>query len=104
MPSGHGPSTAEIPTCGESPRARDPIALAPGITEWRVACREIAWGSEGNVKLRQRSRPPIPACSRWGDPTMPPHHVKVSGPKGLTGWRGGGGILVAIVLCLRQGT
>ena len=47
-------------------------------------------GSEGNAKLRQRSYPPIPARSRWGDPTMPPHHVKVSGPRGLGGWRGWG--------------
>ena len=43
-------------------------------------------GFEGNAKLLQRSCPPILACSRWGDPTMPPHHVKVSGPRGLGGW------------------
>ena len=51
-------------------------------------------GLEGIAKLWQRSCPPIPARSRWGDPTMPPHHVKVSSPRGSRGWRleGGGGV------------
>ena len=39
---GHGLSTAKSPARGESPCARDPITLAPSITAWRVAYRELA--------------------------------------------------------------
>ena len=46
-----------------------------------------------NLKRRTKHRqpqgptppPPLPARSRWGDPTMPPQHVKVSSPGGLWG-------------------
>ena len=39
---GDGPSTAKSPPHGESPRACDPIVLAPSITTWRAAYRELA--------------------------------------------------------------
>ena len=42
-PSGYRLSTAEVLTCGESPRARDRIVLAPGITEWRVDYQDTTW-------------------------------------------------------------
>ena len=74
---------------GDSPRARDPIALAPSITAWRVAYRELAEDLLSTGKQLQQGCPPVPVCSRLGDPTMPPHHVKVPGPRGWRGWRGG---------------
>ena len=85
---GHGLSTAKSLVCGESPRARDPIALAPSITAWRVAYRELAEDLLSIAKLWQPGCPPDPVRSRWGDPTMPPHHVNVPGPRGWRGWRG----------------
>ena len=79
MDTGYPPPN---PRYVESPRARYPIALAPSITAWRVAYRELAEDLLSIAKPRQRGCPPVPVRSRWGDPTMPPHHVKVPGPKG----------------------
>ena len=73
---------------GRAPRARNPIALAPSITAWRLAHRELAKHLQSSAEPWQRGCPPIPVCSRSGDPTMPPHHVKVPGPRGWRGWRG----------------
>ena len=84
---GHGLSTAKSPVRGEIPHARYPIALAPSITAWWVAYRELAEDLLSIAKLRQRGCPPVPVRSRWGNPTMPPHHVKVPGPRGWR-WRG----------------
>ena len=86
---GHGLSTAKSPARGESPRAHDPIALEPSITAWRLAYQELAKDLQSSAELRQRGCIPVPVRSRWGDPTMPPHHVKVPGPRGWRGWRGG---------------
>ena len=85
VPGGYELLTAKIPTHGETPCARDPIALVPSITEWRGAYRETARDQWGKARLRQRGCPPIPACSHY--PTRPPHHIKVSGPRGWRGWR-----------------
>ena len=61
---GHGLSTAKSPVRGESPRARDPIALAPSITAWRVAYQELAEDLLSIAKPRQRGCPPVPVRSR----------------------------------------
>ena len=84
---GHGLSTAKSLPCGESPRARDPIALAPSITAWRLAYREWAKDLQSSAEPQHRGSPPFPVRLRSGDLTMPPHHVKVPGPKGWRGWR-----------------
>ena len=81
----------QIPARGESPCACDLIALAPSITVWRVAYRELAKDLQSSAEPRQRGYPPIPVRSRWGDPTMPPHHVKVPSPRGWRGWGVEGG-------------
>ena len=61
--------------CDAAPARRRPLSRIVGAQ----------MGFEGTAKLWQRSCTPIPAGSRWGDPTMPPHDVKVSGPRGLKG-------------------
>ena len=59
-------------------------------------------GFKGTVKLQQHSCRPIPACSRCGKPTMPPHHVKVSDPRGLRGGGGrGGGFHISLSFDIR---
>ena len=39
-PGRYGPPPTTVAR-GESPRARDLIALVPGITAWRVACHSV---------------------------------------------------------------
>ena len=86
---GHGLSTAKPPVRGESPRARDPIALASSITAWRVAYRELAEDLLSIAKPQQRGCPPCSGPFALGRS----HHASTprqgARPQGLEGVEGG---------------
>ena len=59
---GHTLSTAKSPARGESPRARDLIALAPSISVWRVTYQELAKDLQSIAEPRQQGCPPVLVC------------------------------------------
>ena len=67
------------------------------------ANRETAGDLKSSAEPRQRGFPPFLARSRWGDPTMPPHHVSQGvRPQELEGWWWGRGKAGATLCILSQ--
>ena len=87
-PSGYRLSTAEALTFGGSPRARDRIVLAPGITEWWVDYQDTTWGLRDMRNCGSVAAPffwPVRAVE-----TLPCPHITSMCP--ALGAREGGGV------------